>query len=44
MWVRVVIEKTPVQHTYVPDGIRRVSTDVKPGTSAVWGPQMTADG
>jgi hypothetical protein len=29
-----------VQHTYVQDSIHRVSTDVKPGMSAVWGPQM----
>jgi len=26
--------------TYVSDGIHRASTDLKPGTSAVWGPQM----
>jgi hypothetical protein len=35
MWVRVVTEKTPVQHTYVPDGVRRVSTGEKSGMDAV---------
>ena len=36
MQVRVTLtEKTPVQHAYAPDGIRRVSTGEKPGMDAV---------